>query len=231
MKEYINNNGLECLVVIGSHARGDDDKFSDVDFLGIVKKNIHDMVNVNKINLSVYSEKYMRAMMKQGDLFALHVVKEGIPLVNASLFEDICACFKYKDSYEKERQMAFLMAAMILKQKKDISNWQITNRRITWAVRTYILSLMAESRSPVFGKEEIALFGHFIHESVSYEDFLILINAKQRSGYSKVTLDVLNRFLPLLENYRPNSEKADELYRTESILQNTFERMMFDSYR
>ncbi|MGS4450089.1 nucleotidyltransferase domain-containing protein [Enterobacter roggenkampii] len=39
MKNIIDNISLDCLVVIGSHARGDDDRHSDVDLLGIVENS------------------------------------------------------------------------------------------------------------------------------------------------------------------------------------------------
>lgn len=231
MNKIIQNKGLECLAVIGSHARGDDDIYSDIDLLGVVKDINHEMVNVKKVNLAIYSEHYLRQMMRGGDLFALHIVKEGVPLVNNSLFQDLCDNFKYKGSYKRNIQTAYLMGEMILSKQNDIINWEIVNKRIAWCVRTYILSIMAENRTPMFSKENIALYGFSVHDEISYQDFLSLINAKQRIGYSPTIMRTLERFLSIISKYKPSDKMARELYRVESILKNTFDKMTFDLYR
>lgn len=230
MNEMINLDGLECLVLIGSHARGDDDLFSDVDLLGVVSTEDHKMVNVKKVNLSIYSESYLRNMMMQGELFALHVVSEGVSLVNESLFKDICADFKYKDSYFKDKALAYLMGEMILAEQSNITNWSLANKRITWCIRTYILSVMAENKAPCFSKESIAFYGASLHPRLSYLDFLNLVNAKQNNGYAKSIFLLLERFLREIEMYKPSPEYANSLYIKNNILKNTLNQVLSGFY-
>ncbi|MGQ8763210.1 hypothetical protein [Serratia marcescens] len=224
------NQSLDCLAIIGSHARGDDDANSDVDLLGIVSSNDHQMINAKKINLSVYSETYLRKMMVSGDIFALHILTEGIPLINSRLFYDICGCFKYRSDYRKDRKVAYLMGRVILSKANEITNWHVANKRITWCIRTYLLSLMAESKKPMFSKEDIAFYGHIVHDTLSYQEYLMLVNAKQQSGYSQLILSLLKRFLVEISSSKPNEQETQELLLNESILINTSEQIMFDEY-
>lgn len=231
MNSIIKNHDLKCLAILGSHARGDDDRNSDIDLLGIIDKKDYAVSNVKKVNLSIYSEEYLRSMMISGDLFALHVVTEGIPLVNKPLFLDICTNFSYKENYTHEKKLSFLMGSMILKNIDDIKNWNIANKRIAWCFRTYIIATMAENKSPSFSKQNISLYGHMIHPSISYEEILNAINFKHRNDLSKVTLSTLRKFLDSIVSYMPSKNEEDFLYATESILLNTSNQMTFDFYQ
>ncbi|EKS7398198.1 nucleotidyltransferase domain-containing protein [Enterobacter roggenkampii] len=231
MKNIIDNISLDCLVVIGSHARGDDDRHSDVDLLGIVENSPPEMINVKKINLAIYSEHDMSQMMQSGNLFALHIVNEGIPLTNELLFKKLCTCFTYKDSYAREKKVAYLMGSMILGHRESITNWAVVNKRIAWCVRTYILSLMAEKRTPMFSKNEIAFFGSNAHNELSYADLLELINAKQISGYSENIFNTFIRFMNSIIYCQPSVAETNIIFNEESILQHTFDRMQSNHYR
>ncbi|MDD9245463.1 hypothetical protein PVM12_15645 [Enterobacter soli] len=231
MKNIINDFSLDCLAVIGSHARGDDDRHSDVDLLGIVKNSQPEMINVKKINLAIYSEQHLFQMMQSGDLFALHIVKEGIALINEPLFERLCTHFTYKDSYTRDKKISYLMGSMILGHRKSIANWAIVNKRIAWCVRTYILSLMAENRTPLFSKNDIAFFGANVHKELQFHEILELINAKQISGYSESIINIFIRFIKSITYCQPSVTEADALFREESILKHTFDKMKSDHYR
>ncbi|WP_321148109.1 hypothetical protein, partial [Serratia marcescens] len=132
--------------------------------------------------------------------------------------------------YKKDRKIAYLMGSMILSKAEAITNWNIANKRITWCVRTYILSLMAEQKSPIFSKEGIAFYGCNLHDSISYHEYLALVNAKLQKGYSVLIINLLKRFLVEIAENCPDNEEAKDLLTNESILVNTFEQMMFDIY-
>ncbi|MFO6297740.1 nucleotidyltransferase domain-containing protein [Rahnella selenatireducens] len=230
MNKIIKDNKLECLAVIGSHARGDNDSYSDVDLLGIVVRESHQMINVNKVNLAIYSKSHLRKMMHDGELFALHIKQEGIALVNEELFNDICSSFKYKDNYNKDRRLAFLMGSIILKEQSTIRNWLVANKRIAWCVRTYILSLMAENGNISFAKPDIAFHGHSVHKNISYQDFLQLINPRENSGCSLVNLQLLRIFLSEIQYCKPSHRESEYLVNSEGILKNTVAQLMYESY-
>lgn len=230
MKHLANQYDLKCLALIGSHARGDDNLFSDVDLLGIIDGPEHSMINVKKVNLSIYSESYLRSMMRDGELFSLHIVTEGLAITNEVFFRNICNEFKYKDSYCKDKAIAYLMGDMILQERLNISNWAVANKRISWCVRTYIFALMAEMRRPYFSKESIAFFGANAHPSISYQDFVSLVNAKQHQGYSELLVSILERFIGEIISCKPTDRDIKKLYISESILNNTLKQMSLGFY-
>lgn len=223
-------SGLDCLVAIGSHARGDDEFGSDVDLLGIGNVLNHKMINVNKINLSVYSYEYMNRMMRDGELFALHIKKEGTPLVNENMYNELSRNFNYKLSYEKDKKIAYIMGYNILYKNNDINNWILANKRITWCVRTFILSEMAERKDISFSKPDIAYFASTRSNKLSFNDYISLVNAKSKTGKSLNNLRLLQYFLNDIDEYRPSSYEYKKLMESESILKNTLTEMLSGLY-
>jgi len=230
MNYISDNSGIKCLALVGSHARGDDDRYSDVDLLGISELNDHSVSNAKKINLSIYSENYIRSMMRKGDLFSLHVMKEGIPLVNGDLFTSICSEFQYKENYLREKKLAYLMGSMIESNQHSILDWNVANKRIAWCLRTFILSDMAEQRAPFFSKQNIALHASILYNSISFEEYLFLINAKHKFDHSPMVIKILGRFLEEALKFKPSEDESSDLFKTESILDNTQKQMKFDPY-
>jgi len=92
MNKY-KDKGIISLVVFGSYARGDDDTFSDLDLLGIVRDDKKFSTPFRDINLSIYSLGQLRDLMKAGDLFALHLKEEGMPLFGDDIFYSLAKDF------------------------------------------------------------------------------------------------------------------------------------------
>lgn len=226
---FFDNKGIDCLVVIGSHARGDDDYDSDVDLLGISEYLDKKIFYVNKVNLSVYSYKHIENMMKDGDLFALHLKLEGKALINSVMFNRLIRKFRYKTNYTYDKKISFVMGMNILQYENEILNWEVANKRIAWCVRTFLLSSMAEEKNVSFSKKDIALFSQE-RKYLSYRDCLDLINAKSFKGKRNTLLDLLNDFISLIDEYRPTRSEFIRLMENESILTNTIDQMKFDFY-
>jgi len=77
--------------LFGSHARGDDGAASDLDVLYVVDTSragdrsqadtqISDLLQANKSDISLYSERRLREMFETGHLFAWHLYLESKPV-------------------------------------------------------------------------------------------------------------------------------------------------------
>lgn len=191
MNDYMNSN-IISLIVFGSYARGDTDKFSDLDLLGIVDDKNSKATPVRDINLSIYSIGKLIDLMECGDLFALHLKMEGRPLFGEVLFNEITSRFKYKESYIGDVAYALLMGELILENKLSIKNWSIANKRIAWAVRTMIIAFSAENREPVFSKNKISEYIEV--PGLSNKDILSIINIKRKKESDFKLLDKVSIF-------------------------------------
>ena len=83
---------IKCLLVFGSHARGDNDEYSDHDICVFVKCGEYDKSNVNeivlnlvnlplleveKVNIVIYDEDILDLMLENGSLFLWHLKFES----------------------------------------------------------------------------------------------------------------------------------------------------------
>lgn len=72
---------------------------------------------------------------------------------NPKIFDELKNEFQYKENYNIDIATAFYLANVILNEKDNISNWAVANKRISWCVRTILISISVENRKPVFSKE------------------------------------------------------------------------------
>jgi len=159
----------------------------------------------------------------------LHLKLEGMALVNNVMFNRLIRKFRYKKNYTYDKKVSFVMGANILKYENEILNWEVANKRITWCVRTFLLSSMAEERSVSFSKKDIAFFSQR-KNYLPYRDCLNLINAKSFKGKKKTLLNLLSKFIDSINDYKPTKSEGIHLMENESILINTLDQMLFDFY-
>jgi len=204
MNKY-KDKGIISLVVFGSYARGDDDTFSDLDLLGIVRDDKKFSTPFRDINLSIYSLGQLRDLMKAGDLFALHLKEEGMPLFGDDIFYSLAKEFVYKEDYYDKIMEALCLGRLIIDGCSEIKNWAIANKRIAWSVRTVIISLSAMNRTPVFSKKLISKFIS-IPDLVS-DDILSLINIKNNNELDCNVIRMARIFFDYIsENYGFNCD-------------------------
>lgn len=213
---------LSCLILFGSHARGDTDKNSDFDLLGVDNSQSHTVRDNGKINFSLYSSGEILTMSENGDLFLLHITKEGKCLFNDDFFEEVKRRFKYKSSYFNEASTAFFLAKKILENNFRIQNWPLANKRISWCVRTILISESAEIRKPVFSKDGLAsaLSTHKFEKT----DAMTLIDAKANKYKNEKIIFLLEEFLNHYKHLISNKKKI-EMY-SQSIVHSTLDRII-----
>jgi len=199
MIDLIKNDDISCLVLFGSHATNEADKESDIDLLGINTSTLRTVRENGKVNLSLYSLDELMRMAQSGNIFLLHVLLEGICIYNSKMFDNLKESFKYKDNYDIDIATAFYLANTIFREKDNISNWMIANKRISWCVRTILISVSVHNRKPVFSKSKLAL--SCINVGLDYESSFSLIDAKSNKKRNDKVLNYLNVFLNYYNNY------------------------------
>lgn len=166
---------MKALAIFGSTARNDRNIDSDIDLIGIYDENIIKAKNCSNTSLFLYPEVLLSEKMLSGDLFALHLVKESVPLYGEELLHKVYSNFKYKNSYGEEINTSLKLASEILKQYTQLNEYSEANKKIVWCLRTLIISLSAQDRAPVFSKQSIS---EYIPLSISSKSILKLINLK-----------------------------------------------------
>ena len=141
---------IESLMLFGSAARGDFDDNSDVDLLAVSKTDKPFSRKFNGIEIQFMDSDKLVELGKAGDLFALHLAKEGQIIFDFSgHFAELKKTAKIKKSYASERESAFDLA-WYLHDFGDDYDPALVNKRIAWCARTVTISILAEKNEIVF---------------------------------------------------------------------------------
>ncbi|MDV2100106.1 nucleotidyltransferase domain-containing protein [Serratia marcescens] len=184
---------IKSLAIYGSTARGEQTDTSDVDMFAIYDGLHYKMVVKGKLNIAMYPMALAEKIMEGGSLFALHLKEEGVSVFNEELFEKISSSFRYKENYSKDIDTATKLLQFICTDNKKIKNKFLMNKRVSWCVRTILISLSAEMRTPLFSKESLAM--KFSTESITYQDISTLIALKSSQVDIKNTISICYNFL------------------------------------
>lgn len=147
---------MKALVIFGSTARNERSFDSDIDMLGVYDKEKITAVSKESVSLFLYPEATLREKMVSGDLFALHLVEESIPIYGSEIIKDIYSNFKYKESYIVEINTAIKISTEILSIYDKLRSHKNANKKIAWCLRTIIISISAQDRTPVFSKQKLS---------------------------------------------------------------------------
>ena len=140
---------------------------SDIDVLQI-DNSINQPYKINDINVSVYSEKKLTALAKQGSLFVLHLRVEGIIIADTSKILKRCIdSYKNPLSYAKHRQaLVGCLALLDITEEAYLLNWSKYNEVLIFLFRTYLYIKSVESGVITFSASLIAKKEGFRFERV-----------------------------------------------------------------
>lgn len=180
---------LSTLILYGSRARQDNSASSDVDLFAIGNEDDYRMVVASKVNLAVYSRETALQMTSSGDLFMLHIVREGRPIYDERLlFRDLVASFKFKSTYGRDIYNAIELGWALIALANTTKNWALLNKRIAWCVRTVVIAQAADERKAIFSARELAEYSR--HKTVE-----LLIENKENSSRPRKSLEMFEDFL------------------------------------
>lgn len=167
---------MKALAIFGSTARHEREASSDIDLIGLYDEVTVRSITEQSVSLFMYPEKKLVEMMTNGDLFALHLVKEAQPIYGSDIFELIFSKFNYKENYKQEMNVSMYVANYILKNYEMLNDYSEANKKLSWSLRTFIIAVSAHDRNPVFSKVKIAEYLSF--PNLTSQDVLAAINVK-----------------------------------------------------
>lgn len=150
---------ISSLVLFGSRAREDNDCRSDIDLLLITAEGNPRQVKTGSVSLSFYPLDVLLDKAKGGDLFVLHLIREGRLLTGSpDPMERIKKSFRQKPSYDKEIHSAVDLGWLISRFGSEFDD-KLVQRRISWCVRTILIAKSVQGGCPTFSSEKLnALF-------------------------------------------------------------------------
>lgn len=214
---------MKALALFGSTARCEREIDSDIDLLGVHSKHtiIHSSQSI--VNLYLYPEKILIEKMEEGDLFALHLVKESLPIYGNEYLSEIFSKFKYKDKYTYEIGTALFISNIIINNYISIPNKFLANKKLAWCLRTIIIAISAQERNPIFSKKSLAEYLTLSNSNA--QDILSLINSKSIRYQLpkhfiekyKVTFDEISEHYSLHNDYSMDPLVSDILIKLELL--------------
>lgn len=177
------------MLLFGSHARGDEDVYSDTDLLLISQDDHPRHIQKGHLSTSIYPADELLKRAENGDLFVCHIVREAKaiydPLDQLALLQ---ARFLLRASYEQEIQNASDLGWFIIDYGHGSNLTSLLNRRIAWCVRTILIARSAEQEHPVFSAGELSVFARS-------GDVLKLIKNKDTDRVDPEAMRMLRKFL------------------------------------
>lgn len=180
---------ISAMFLYGSHARGDEDIYSDTDLLLISRDDRPQHVQKGHLSTSIYPLDDLLNRAQQGDLFVCHIAREAKAIYDPSKqLELLRDHFFLRASYTQEITQASDLGWFIVDFGHESSFQSLLNRRIAWCVRTILIAKSAERKRPVFSAAELAAFA----ES---SDVLKLIKNKETDRADPEAISMLRNFL------------------------------------
>lgn len=177
------------MFLFGSHARGDEDIYSDTDLLLISQDDRPQHVQKGHLSTSIYPLEDLLKRARDGDLFVCHIAREAKAIYDPSdQLELLRQHFALRASYEREILHASDLGWFIIDFGCKNHLQSLLNRRIAWCVRTILIAKSAELKRPVFSAAELAA----VAES---SDVLKLIKNKETDRADPEAMAMLGKFL------------------------------------
>ncbi len=180
---------VSAMLLFGSHARGDEDIFSDTDLLLISEDDRPQHVQKGHLSTSIYPLEDLLVRARKGDLFVCHIVREAKAIYDpAHQLDLVRKQFSLRASYEREIGHASDLGWFIVDYGSESHLQFLLNRRIAWCVRTILIAKSAEIEEPVFSAVGLAEFANS-------DDVLKLIKNKETDRADPEAMEMLANFL------------------------------------
>jgi predicted nucleotidyltransferase len=147
----------ESLMIFGSAARGDMESHSDVDVLQVAKEKSYSY-KVSRLSISVYNKRSLLALARQGSLFILHLIREGIIVRDeGGVIKECLSAYKPPKSYGPYRaHLRDCLGLLAVSEKEYVAKWREFNSIAIFLFRTLLYISAAEAGRPRFAARDIA---------------------------------------------------------------------------
>lgn len=142
---------INAIILYGSKARGDHDRFSDTDLLGIASEgSIKKTFDECGVSFHVYPRPWLEEQARKGSLFLLHLVSEAKVVFDPSdVFGEVKSTFRYKASYQEDIETGCAVVGAVLASDSSLFSDRL-RRRYFWGLRTALMADAADHRQPRF---------------------------------------------------------------------------------
>lgn len=147
---------IKAVILYGSKARNDHDRFSDTDLLGISGSGqIQKPYDSHGISFHVYPEEWLTNEAQGGSIFLLHIVSEAIAIFDPfDKLSKLRSEFRYRDSYRDEGEIGSRVVSAVL-DLDDAEFTSVMRKRYFWGLRTALMADAAERRLPTFSAKSL----------------------------------------------------------------------------
>lgn len=189
IKDYIELKDIIGIYLVGSYARGEEDETSDIDILAITNNIDREMIKVSNYNLLLVSSELLNQKLKQDLLPIGQMVREAMPLLNASYLYSINVEVTRKNIQwylDTTKDKLNLIKRII---DKINNSKQIDNKlayTLILRIRTlYIIKKIIENK-PYSKNEFTKLINNISHGNNAYETYLDVKNdVKSKKSITK----------------------------------------------
>ncbi len=197
---------IQALILFGSHARGDNQRDSDLDLIAVVEEAPSKPFEKESLSISFYSKKFLVKISADGNLFALHLTREAIPITDPdNVLVEMRRAFTAKNSYDKDISDASMLGWFLIRHSNKVQNWNLFNKRIAWCVRTIIIATaFTKTGHAIFSAQALS---HFANDKNA--DWLI--SQKASSSFDEQTRFRLARFLQAFGLGDPGIYNIDDI--------------------
>lgn len=199
---------MKALAIFGSTARNERSFDSDIDMIGIYDNKQISSISKGSVSLFLYPESILIEKMRAGDLFALHLVKESMPIYGSEILNNIFDHFEYKSNYSEEINTALKVSDEILSIYNKLKEHREANKKLSWCLRTIIISMSAQDKKPVFSKKHLSEYIKL--ENTEPRKILTLINVKGMPG--RLPEKIINTFSFIFKELQKKCNLSNDNY-------------------
>ena len=200
-----------ALILFGSYARGTQNLSSDIDLLAITDGPRARKRTFGNTELQFVNTEDMSAMANRGDLFALHLAFEGVPIADEhGAFRSFKSKLRIRSDYEIEKQHSVDLASYLIMYGRNARTSGLVNKRLAWCIRTYCIAILAEQGRMIFSPEGIS-------NAFPSEAIRSLITSRRSEHSDDVRFELVREFFEFFD-LEPLIEDSEENYLSKFLL-------------
>ncbi len=183
MRKYIDLKEIMGIYLVGSYAREEETKDSDIDILIITKDIDREVIKEGIYSILIISRRLLEQKL-ENDLFPIgQMLKEAKALINASYLEELNVKVTKKNIKwytETTKEKLVFIQRILEKEKKKIDNRTVYT--LILRIRTLYLIQKLVKNQNYSSKEFIRLITKISGNSDAYQSYLAIKNDSKKAG-------------------------------------------------
>lgn len=208
LEKYIESQRIVGIYLVGSYARGEEDKDSDLDLLVISSDVDKEMIHEGIYNILIVSEDLLKWKLENDLLPVGPMLKEAKPLINSIYLNSIKIKVTKKNIrwyIDTTKEKLILIKKAIENTKKEMDNRVVYS--LVLRIRTlYIIQKLIKNQ--IYQKRElIKLIGKISGSNNAYESYVVIKNNTEEM--SKTTKEETRKLYEYLRKQLNNFKTVE----------------------